>query len=102
MNKVDLINVVALKTGLTKQKTNEIVSAFLDTITDYLEIESQKKSGQRKSLQLMGFGSFVVRDRKARKGFNPLTRSEIQIPKKTVPSFRASENLKAKIVFDGR
>lgn len=85
MTKADLINAVA-DMGLTKRKAGEAVNCVLDSIKDALS------KGER--VQLIGFGSFEVKKRSARKGRNPQTGEAINIPAKKVPVFRAGEALK--------
>ena len=85
-NKSDVIDGVAEKTGLTKKDSSAAVEAFLDVIQETLV------DGDR--VQLIGFGSFEVRDRAARKGRNPQTGEELQIPATKVPAFRAGKGLK--------
>ena len=63
MNKTDLISEVADRTGMTKKDVEKVVNAFFSTI------ENTLKSGDK--VQLIGFGTFEVRDRQARKGRNP-------------------------------
>lgn len=86
MNKSDLINSVAEKSELTKKDATKAVDAVLETIMDTL------KDGEK--VQLIGFGTFEVRDRAARKGRNPQTGEEIQIPASKVPAFRAGKALR--------
>ena len=86
MNKTDLISEVADRTGMTKKDVEKVVNAFFSTIEDTL------KSGDK--VQLIGFGTFEVRDRQARKGRNPQTGEEISIPAARVPAFKAGKALK--------
>ncbi len=86
MNKTDLINEVAVKTGMTKKDTEKVVNAFFDTVQGTL------KTGEK--VQLIGFGTFEVRQRQARKGRNPQTGQEISIPATKVPAFKAGKALK--------
>ena len=71
-NKADLVDKVADKTGLTKKDSNAAVEAVFDSIQEFLAEEEK--------VQLIGFGTFEVRERAARKGRNPQTGEEIQIP----------------------
>ncbi|HZJ91147.1 MAG: HU family DNA-binding protein [Clostridiaceae bacterium] len=89
MNKTDLTNAVAKSTGLTKKDSEKAVSAVLDTITDALANEEK--------VVLVGFGTFSVRSRKARKGRNPATKEEIMIPASKAPVFKAGKNLKDRV-----
>ncbi len=86
MNKTDLVNAVAEKSELSKKDAAKAVDAVLESIMDSL------KDGEK--VQLIGFGTFEVRDRAARKGRNPQTGAEIQIPASKVPAFKAGKALK--------
>lgn len=86
MNKTDLINEVAVKTGMTKKDTEKVVNAFFDTVQGTLQ------TGEK--VQLIGFGTFEVRQRQARKGRNPQTGQEINIPATKVPAFKVGKALK--------
>ena len=86
MNKADLVEAMASKTGATKKATEEQVEAFVSTITASL------KKGEKVSL--VGFGTFETRKRAARKGRNPQTGKEMKIAAKTVPAFRPGKALK--------
>ncbi|MBN2034096.1 MAG: HU family DNA-binding protein [Deltaproteobacteria bacterium] len=85
MNKGDLVNEVAKVVG-TKKEAVAAVDTFLSVITQTL-----KKKG---TVTLVGFGSFKVDKRKARKGRNPQTGEEIKIKAKNVPKFIAGKALK--------
>jgi DNA-binding protein HU-beta len=85
MNKGDLINVVA-KSTCTKAEAAKAVNAFLGAIKKSL------KKGE--SVTLVGFGTFSVSKRSARKGRNPQTGKEIKIAAKKVPKFTAGKALK--------
>ena len=86
MNKSELIAAVAAKTGETKKNAEASLDAFIDVITESL-IKGDK-------VQLVGFGSFEVRKRAARKGRNPQTKEEIKIPASKAPVFKAGKALK--------
>ena len=86
MNKAELIAAVAAKTGDTKKTAEEAVNAFVEVVTNAL------KEGDK--VQLVGFGSFEVRKRAARKGRNPQTKEEIKIPASKAPVFKAGKALK--------
>ena len=86
MNKSDLIAAIAAKTGDTKKSAEASVNAFVDVVTGAL------KKGEK--VQLVGFGSFEVRKRAARKGRNPQTKEEIKIPASKAPVFKAGKALK--------
>ncbi|WP_041605905.1 HU family DNA-binding protein [Halothermothrix orenii] len=94
MTKTDLVDAVAAKTGLTKKDSNKAVKAVFDSIVEHLSDESKKAEGDRDSVQIIGFGTFEVKDRSARKGRNPQTGEEITIPARTVPVFRPGKSFK--------
>lgn len=85
-NKAELVERVAEKTNLTKKDVTAAVEALFETIEEVLA------SGDK--VQVIGFGTFEVRDRAARKGRNPQTGEEIQIPASKVPGFKAGKALK--------
>lgn len=89
MNKTELIAKVAEATEMTKKEATQSVEAILSVITEAL------RSGEK--VQLIGFGNFEVRDRAARKGRNPQTGEEIEIPASKVPAFRPGKQLKAAV-----
>ena len=86
MNKSELIAAMAAKTGATKKSSEEALEAFISAVTTSL------KKGDK--VQLVGFGSFEVRKRAARKGRNPQTKEEIKIPASKAPVFKAGKALK--------
>ena len=86
MNKAELVAALAAKTGDTKKSAEASVDAFVAVIKEAL------KKGEK--VQLVGFGSFEVRKRAARKGRNPQTKEEIKIPASKAPVFRAGKQLK--------
>jgi DNA-binding protein HU-beta len=89
MNKLDLVNAVAERAGLTKRDAERAVTAFVESIEDAL------RHGERVSL--VGFGTFEVKSRKPRVGRNPQTGEEIRIPAGKVPSFKAGKTLKESV-----
>lgn len=86
MNKGDLVNVMAERSGLSKKDSEKALNAFMDSIQEAL-VKNEK-------IQLVGFGSFEVRQRAARKGRNPQTKSEITIPATKAPVFKVGKALK--------
>ena len=86
MTKADLINQVAARSGLTKKDAGQAVDALFDSVTEALS------NGGR--VQLVGFGTFEVRERAARRGRNPQTGQEIEISARRVPAFKAGKALK--------
>nr|WP_296154369.1 HU family DNA-binding protein [uncultured Peptoniphilus sp.] len=90
MNKSELIASIAEKSNLSKKDAENALNGFLDTIEEAL-------SGGEK-VQLVGFGTFEVRDRKAREGRNPRNPEEvIKIPASKAPVFRAGKALKESV-----
>ena len=86
MTKQELIDIVSEKAGMTKKETGAVLDIIIDTVTETL------KRGEKVSL--VGFGIFEAKTRKAREGRNPATGETIQIPARTVPSFKAGRALK--------
>ncbi len=86
MNKTDLINAVSENANLTKKEAGLAVDAVFESI--------QKSLANGEKVQLIGFGNFEVRERAARKGRNPQTGKEIEIPASKVPGFKAGKALK--------
>lgn len=86
MNKTELISEVSARSGMTKKDIEKVVNAFFTTVEDVL------KTGDK--VQLIGFGTFEVRERQARKGRNPQTGEEIDIPASKVPAFKPGKSLK--------
>ncbi|GHU55368.1 DNA-binding protein HU [Clostridia bacterium] len=86
MNKSDLVSAVAEKTGQKKTQVTPVVDAIFDAITNALA-EGDK-------VQLIGFGTFEVRERAERNAINPRTKEPITIPATKVPVFKAGSALK--------
>ncbi len=86
MNKTELIAAVAEKANLSKKDADAAVNAVIESITDGL------KGGEK--IQLIGFGTFEVRERPERTGRNPQTKETITIPATKVPAFKAGSALK--------
>lgn len=86
MNKAELIGSVAEKAGMSKKDAEKAVNAVFASVGDALA------NGEK--VQLVGFGTFEVRERAARTGRNPQTGEEIQIAASRVPAFRAGKVLK--------
>ncbi len=86
MNKSDLIDAVSERTGLAKSDSARAIDAVLGTIAETLQ------SGD--TVNLPGFGSFVVRTRAERSGRNPRTGEPITIPASRAPAFKAGKALK--------
>ena len=90
MNKQELISYTAEKTGLSKKDTELTLNAALETITAALQ--------SNEKVQLVGFGSFEVKERAARIGRNPKTKEAIEIPASKAPAFKPSKALKDSLV----
>jgi len=86
VNKTDLVSSVAEKTELTKKDAEKAVNAILSSVEEAL--------AKGDKVQLVGFGTFEVRERAARKGRNPQTGDEIEIAAAKVPAFKAGKALK--------
>ena len=86
MNKAELIAKIAEESKLTKKAAETALDAFVTSVQEAL------KNGEK--VQLVGFGTFEVRERAARKGRNPQTKAEIKIPASKAPVFKAGKALK--------
>ncbi|MBR0465990.1 MAG: HU family DNA-binding protein [Clostridia bacterium] len=86
MNKSELVLAVAEKAGLKKKEAEKAVAAVIDSV-----VETLKKG---KKVQLVGFGTFETRARKARTGINPQTKQTIKIPASKNPVFKAGKAFK--------
>lgn len=86
MNKNVFVTAIAEKSGLTKKDAEAALNAYTEVVTDAL------KSGD--SVQLIGFGTFEVRERAARTGRNPHTGENIEIAAAKVPAFKPGKALK--------
>lgn len=90
MNKSELITSMAEKSGLTKKDAESALNAFMKSVEESL-VEEEK-------VQLVGFGTFEVRQRKAREGRNPRNPKEkIMIPASKAPVFKAGKTLKESV-----
>lgn len=89
MNKAEFVVKIAEKSGLTRKQAEAAVAAFTQTVAETL------KSGDK--IQLMGFGSFEVKERPARTGRNPATGETIEIAASRNPVFKAGKGLKDEI-----
>ncbi len=86
MNKTELVNAIAAKTGLSKKDSDAALAATVEAITEAL------KAGDK--VALIGFGTFEVRERAARTGKNPATGETISIAACKAPAFKAGKALK--------
>lgn len=89
MNKAELISAIAEKSGFSKVQAKTALEAFMCATTDAL------KTGEKVSL--VGFGTFAVNKRAARKGRNPQTKKEMEIPAKNVVKFKPGADLAASV-----
>jgi len=86
MNKQELVAAIAQKSGLRKKDAAAAVDAFVAVVKDALK--------KKENVRIIGFGTFGVRKRAARKGRNPRTREVIQIPERWAPVFKPSSQLR--------
>jgi DNA-binding protein HU-beta len=86
MTKTDLVSAVAEKACVTKKDAGAVLDALID------EIIGAVKKGDR--VQLVGFGTFELRERAARTGLNPQTKEQIEIPASKAPAFKAGKAFK--------
>lgn len=86
MSKKELVAYVAKKANLSKKDADVAVNAVFDGITEALKTDGK--------IQLIGFGSFEVKERGARMGKNPVTGETIEIPASKYPAFKAGKVLK--------
>jgi DNA-binding protein HU-beta len=86
MNKTELVKAVSTQAEMTQKDAAKVVDALVETISNTLAKEEK--------IQLIGFGTFEVRERAARKGRNPQTGEEIDIAASKVPAFKPGKELK--------
>jgi integration host factor subunit beta len=91
MTKADLVMEVAKQTSLTKKESETVIKTIFGSISEALS------SGDK--VELRGFGSFRVRDRKSRQGRNPKTGDTVKVPAKKVPFFKAGKELRALVDY---
>ena len=89
MTKADLVEDIAIKTGISKNHTAMIVDGMLDAVCRALS--------EGKHLEIRGFGTFKVRERRARRARNPRSGAEVMVPAKLVPAFKPSRELKVMV-----
>jgi integration host factor subunit beta len=88
MTKAELVDQIAMRTGLTKRQSGEVLGLFLQSIVEALQ------TGDK--VELRGFGSFRRRDRRPRLGRNPKTGEVVAISAQTVPFFKTGKMLQAR------
>ena len=86
MNKTELIDAMASKTGLTKKNAEAALNAFIETVSEQL--------AQGDKISLVGFGTFEVTERAEREGRNPQTGETMKIAASKAPKFKAGKALK--------
>jgi integration host factor alpha subunit len=91
MTKQDIVEDIALRTGLTKKEVSEAVELFLKSIGDALS--------QGEHLEIRGFGTFKVKQRKSRMARNPRTGDSVPVPARRVPVFKVSKMLKDRVAM---
>ncbi|HEX7076955.1 MAG TPA: HU family DNA-binding protein [Candidatus Eisenbacteria bacterium] len=89
MTKADLVDEISTRTKISKSETATIVDQLLNAISRALS--------EGKHIEIRGFGTFKVRERKARKARNPRSGAEVMVPAKLVPVFKASNELKGMV-----
>tara|TARA_B100002051_G_C16744707_1_gene646692 strand:- start:2615 stop:2908 length:294 start_codon:yes stop_codon:yes gene_type:complete len=89
MTKADIVNSVSSATGLTKVETEAVLEGVIQSISSSL------KKGER--VDIRGFGSFLVKKRKAREARNPATNEKVTLHERFVPSFKVSKLLKKEV-----
>jgi DNA-binding protein HU-beta len=95
VNKTELVERVAKKTGLTRKDSKVVVDAIFSTIPKQGIIANELKSGRK--VQITGFGTFQIRKRRKREGRNPQTGESIEIPASKFPAFSAGRALKDRV-----
>ena len=86
MTKADLVNEISEATGLTKVDTEAVVNGIIYTIGNALS--------RGEGIEIRGFGTFRVREKKPRQARNPRTGEKVEVPRRFVPSFKPSKELK--------
>ncbi|MEM9825117.1 MAG: HU family DNA-binding protein [Planctomycetota bacterium] len=89
MTKKDIVRTISEELGLTQELTKKVVQRTFDSIIDTLIREGR--------IELRNFGVFEVKSRSARKARNPLTGTEVDVPRKNVVSFKAGKVMEAEI-----
>ncbi len=87
MTKVDIVESIYEKVGFSKKEVAKIVESIFDLITESLQREEK--------IKISGFGNFVVRKKRARRGRNPQTGTDIEISPRRILTFKPSQVLKA-------
>jgi len=90
MTKAELVDTIATETGVSKSHTGIIVQELFQVVSQALT--------EGKHLEIRGFGTFKVRERRARRARNPRSGTEVMVPAKLVPVFKPSKELKALVI----
>jgi len=90
MTKADLVESISTETGVSKHDTGMIVDSLFDAVRHALS--------EGRHLEIRGFGTFKVRERRARRARNPRSGTEVMVPAKLVPVFKPSKELKAQVL----
>jgi integration host factor subunit alpha len=93
MTKVDIIENIYEKVGFSKKEVSKIVESVFDIIKETLQTEDK--------IKISGFGNFVIRNKRARRGRNPQTGSDIEISPRRILTFKPSQVLKAGLNHPG-
>ncbi len=86
MTKADIVDKVALGTGLTKLETEAIIEGFFKTVIEALR--------EGKGIEIRGFGTYKVKKKRARQARNPKTGEQVFVPEHFVPTFKFSKDFK--------
>jgi len=89
MNKKEMVDKLAMETGVTKKEAAQFVDAFVDVISGEL--------ANGGNVRLVGFGTFMVKNTVERNGVDPRTKKPIKIPARKVPKFSAGKDLKLRV-----
>jgi nucleoid DNA-binding protein len=90
MTKADLVEAIATETGVSKAHTGMSVDGLLDAVCRALS--------EGRHIEIRGFGTFKVRERRARRARNPRSGTAVLVPAKLVPVFKPSKELKAQVL----
>jgi nucleoid DNA-binding protein len=90
MTKADLVEQISVQTGVSKNHTALILDGVLDSLCRALS--------EGRHVEIRGFGTFKVRERRARRARNPRSGTEVMVPAKLVPVFKPSKELKAQVL----
>ena len=89
MTKADLVRVISAETGIIRKDVALAVDAFLDSVKDSMK--------EGKHIEIRGFGTFKLKERKSRIGRNPKTDEKVEVPARIVPTFKFSRAFKEEV-----